>query len=541
MKNKKHVLGVAFISSVFLAAVGLVAFKTTPSLIRTNALGGSGTSDDPYLIASASDMEEVMSNVNTAANDYSGKYLSITADLSIELSATSQSKTFRGHLDGGNHTLTLSTSATGTYVAMFNCVGGAGSVSNITFAGSLSGVGESSSTVCAFNYGRIENIINNCSISSAASNSYVGGIAGSEINASAVITNCVNNATISGSKYVGGIVGNLRVGTISNTINKGNVTASSSSVAGIAGLIGRSNTETFNAVITDCINEGNISGAGQVAGIAGGVYPQLTCNNCSNYGNITTSANSGAGGIAGLINSNMDSATFSFTNCYSSGTVTTSAGWAGGLFGYAGSASLGTVTFNNVLSAARLVCTNSTGNLGGFMAGQNSDKMTFNLIKCQSMASVSCSATSNVSNGIGIAATTIETNEDSTLEKNDGYKGVELSSTTIAMLRAIREFDCTYSASAETIMSDGVDALTADEITVLSSTIHYGASSYQNDYYTSALYIDNYLSTHNSGARGITNLFNNNNIKIIIPVAIVLAGALSLVGIIFIRKRKMEK
>ena len=538
-KNKQLFLGL-ILASVPLVLIGISMLRTPTNIIRANALSGEGTVDDPIVISTAADLEEVMSNVNSGTDDYKDKYLSITSDVSVSLIGTSNSKTFRGHLNGNGHTITLSSSATGNEVALFNCVGSVGSVSNITFAGTISGVGKGSSTVCCWNYGLIENIVNNCQFSSTNTNGLLGGIAGSQIASTATTRNCINNATISGVKYVGGIVGNLRVGTISNCVNNGNITGSSTAVAGIAGLIGKDAASINNAIITDCTNEGNISGVGQVGGIAGGLYPQLTCTNCSNYGDISASGNSGAGGIAGYIASSA-SASFTFTNCYSSGTVNTGNGWAGGLFGYAQSAATGTMTFNNVLSAAKLVCTSATGNLGGFMAGQNGSAMTFNLIKCQSMASVSYSGTGNFSTGIGISATTIGTNEESSLGVNDQDHGVELSSTTIALLRAIREFNCVYDAAMANTVSTGVNNLTADEIDVLSLTVHFGNNDYVNTYYYSALYIDGYLSTHANASIGITpeKLFNSSTIIIVIAGITVISG-LSLM-LVFRRKRKLSK
>lgn len=536
MKKIKHLIQVITLSVIPVALLGVCLFKASEPMTKTVALDGEGTSENPIIISTSTELEEVMSDVNSGT-DYANKYLSITNDLSITLIATTNGKTFRGHLDGGNHTITLSTSATGTYVSMFNCVGSVASVSNIVFAGSLSDVGSNSATVCSWNYGTINNVINNCQLSSTNATGYLGGIAASQIASTASIQNCVNNAVISGTKYVGGIVGNLRMGTISDTTNKGNVIASSTSVAGIAGLIGKANDEEFDAVITNCINEGNISGTGQVAGIAGGIYPKLTCTNCSNYGDITTSGNGGAGGIAGLINSQMSS-TFSFADCYSSGTVTTSAGWAGGLFGYAGGSSIGTINFTNDLSASKVVDTSSTGNVGGFMAGQNSTSASFNLEKCQSMASVSYSGSGAFSTGIALSKTNIVTNEDSSLAVNDKDHGVELSNTTIKLLRAIREFNCIYDSTMANIVSTGVDNLTPNEIDVLDLTVHFGANDYINTYYQSALYINAFLSHNVSGLNriipGIT--FNNNAMLIVVIVSIsVISGLLLL---LLLRKRK---
>ena len=535
MKKIKRLIQVIALSIIPVALLGVNLFKASGPMAKTIALGGTGTSEDPIIISTSAELEEVMSNVNSGT-DYANKYLSITNDLSVSLVETTNGKTFRGHLDGGNHTITLSTSATGTYVSMFNCVGSVGSVSNIVFAGNLSGVGARSSTVCSWNYGTIKNIINNCQLTSTNATGYLGGIAASQIDSAASIQNCANNAVISGTKYVGGIVGNLRVGTISNTTNKGNVTASSTSVAGIAGLIGQANNKEFDATITNCINEGNISGAGQVAGIAGGIFPKLTCTSCSNYGDITTSTNSGAGGIAGFINSNMSS-TFSFTDCYSSGTVTTSAGWAGGLFGYANSGSIGTINFTNVLSASKVVDNSTTGNIGGFMAGQDSTAALFNLVKCQSMASISYSGSNAFSTGIALSKTSIVADEDTNLAVNDKEHGVELSDTTIKLIRAIREFNCSYDSTMASIVSAGVDNLTPEEIDVLFLTIHYGANDYAETYYGSALYINEYLSNNVSGLNRIIPGITNNN-AVLIAVIVCISAILGSLSLLLLRKRK---
>lgn len=541
MKKSKHIIKAIAITSASLALVGVSLFGAKGNVYETHAVGGSGTKDDPILISIASELEEVMSNVDSGSNDYSNKFLLITNDLSISLNATTNAKTFRGHLDGGGYTITLSTSATGRAVAMFNCVGSAATVSNITFAGNMSGVGHESSTLCSFNYGTISNVINNCSLSSTNTTGLLGGIAASQISASALIENSTNNANISGTQKVGGIVGNLRIGTISNSINTGSITSSNSCCAGIAGLIGQSNDSNNNAIINDCVNEGNISGKGQVGGIAGGIYPQLSCNNCSNYGNITTTANSGAGGIAGYINSADSSSTYSFTNCYSSGTVTTTAGWVGGVFGYASSASTGTISFNNVLSASKVVDTSTTGNDGGFMAGQNSTTASFELVKCYTMASISYSGTGAFSTGIALSKTNIVKNEDSDLPVNNKQPGLELSNTTIKLLRAIREFSCEYDSTMASVVSTGFNNLTSDEIALLDSITYYGQSSDYHSYYVSAIYIKNYLNNGPSGTNRIITegAFNENSI-----ILIIISGGFVIVGfafLLFLKKRRNNK
>ena len=599
MKQKKHIFGKIILTiapMTMMAPALLVGFRNN-DVVNAKASSGSGTKNDPILISSSEDMLEVMSNVDNGSNAYANKYLSVTNNLSVELFATTNGKTFRGHLDGGGFTLTLSTSATGTAVAMFNCVGAAGSVSNIVFEGSLSGVGTMSSTVCAYNYGLISNVTNNCDISSTNENGIIGGIAASEIATTAKIENCVNNATISGTTYVGGIVGNLRIGSISDSINNGEVissstnsggivggqevnsannatitncinnssvegtqyvggivgnlikgsisdstnsgeiTSSSTSCAGIVGIVGKDQSTINDVSITNCINEGNITSKGQAGGIAGGVFPQLTCTGCSNYGNISVSGNNGAGGIVGYIQSTTADAVFSITECYSDGIITTNNGWAGGVFGYFSSASLGTMNLTDVLSASKVIDTSATGRVGGFMAGQNSTtNVAFNLEKCQQIASISFSGSNYFSTGYVFGK--IVKNSDSNLAKNDKNHGSVLSDSTKKLIRAVRKFDCKYDDAIANDISTGINNLTGEEKSALDSIKYFGKNNYNGSYYRSALYIDSYLQTNASRSLGLIGIFQlNADSSLTITISLFVAvGALA--SLIIIKKRK---
>ena len=541
MKQKKHILRKVILTiapMTMMVAALLIGFKNN-NAVHVEALSGSGTESNPILISTKEDLEEVMSNVNNG-NDYAGKHLSVTKDLSVGLSKTTNAKTFRGHLDGGGFTITLSTSTTDGAVAMFNCVGSAGSVSNIVFEGSISGVGSMSSTVCVYNYGSISNITNNCDISSENADGIIGGIAASEIAKTANIDNCVNNATISGTKYVGGIVGNLRVGSISDSTNKGEIISTSTSCAGIAGLVGKDQNTLSDVTITNCINEGNITSKGQAGGIAGGVYPQLTCIGCSNYGNITVSSSSGAGGIVGYIQSNNADAVFSITECYSDGIITTNNGWAGGVFGYFSSSSVGTMNFNDVLSASKVVdnSTNATGRVGGFMVGQNAKNVVFNFVKCQQIASISFFESDSDKFSTGYVFGKVNKNTDSNLVLNDKDHGLELSDSTKKLIRAVRKFDCAYDADIANDILNGISNLTDDEISALDSAKYFGKNDNNDTYYRSALYINNYLQNNGSGMLGLNKIVQldaESSLTIII-VMFIAVGALA--AFVNIKKRK---
>ncbi len=549
MKRKTILFVASTVIASFALAAGLVvgAANQQKGLV-VNAMSGNGTSEDPYLISTTSELEEVISNVDDGSNDYKGKYLKLTNDISITIGSTTNAKTFRGHLDGDGHTITLSTEATGTMVAMFNYVGGVATVSNITFEGSLTTPSNYIGTVCIYNNGTISNITNNCVLgSTSGSVTCVGGVASVTKASSSNINNCVNNADIYAQKYAGGIVGNQQYGTINGCINNGSITTSSTAAGGIVGLIGMS-TAKANVSINGCINNGAVSGTGQVGGIAGGVFPCLTISSCDNYGNITASGNAGVGGLVGLVNSASTSIysdsdeVLTINNSYGAGIITTHAGWAGGLFGYANGDSIGILTFNNVVSAARVVCTSNNTGLGGFMAGQNSSKATFKLNKCITMASVSLSGTANYSIGIGLNPTNVVEDTDSNLAKCDLSKGVELSATTLAMIKAVREFNCSYDSDMLTTITAGLNTLTSDEEIVLASATYYDAHDVNNSYYDSAVYAKAYLTYLQNNLGGVIGFFSNNNNHAGIIVLIVVSTLLiTSIGVIVLKKKKEIK
>jgi hypothetical protein len=171
------------------------------------------------------------------------------------------------------------------------------------------------------------------------------------------------------------------------------------------------------------------------------------------------------------------------------------------------------------------------------MAGQNSTAASFNLVKCQSMASISYSGGNAFSTGVALSKTNIVTNEDSSLAVNDKDHGVELSNTTIKLLRAIREFNCSYDSTMASIVSTGVDNLTPEEIDVLFSTVHYGANGYADTYYGSALYINEYLSNNVSGLNRIIPGITNNN-AVLIAVIVCVSAILGSLSLLLLRKRK---
>lgn len=170
------------------------------------------------------------------------------------------------------------------------------------------------------------------------------------------IINCVNTGKIisdgaanGGTAYAanpgtGGICGSeyiyrTYVPTISNCVNKGEVTTSTHSVGGILGLAYQGQAiRGGTPTIDNCVNEGNVSGkfwVGGILGATGSRYTSMltTVVNCANHGKVLATGfapdkrltGCGAGGIVGVttaynLNYRSDRQ-IRIANCYNDGDV----------------------------------------------------------------------------------------------------------------------------------------------------------------------------------------------------------------------------
>lgn len=150
--------------------------------------GGNGTVNNPYLISSKADMEQLASNVN-GGQTYAGIYFLLTRDLTgandtiTSVIGNSGSCYFSGIFDGDGYKVAVKISATGPYVGVFGHVKN-GAIKNVGVAGSITRP-------------------------SASSTCYVRGICGYASGCS--ISNCYNTGTVSSFSYYysysGGICG----------------------------------------------------------------------------------------------------------------------------------------------------------------------------------------------------------------------------------------------------------------------------------------------------------------------------------------------
>ena len=230
-----------------------------------------------------------------------------------------------------------------------NCVGGivgengsSGTYSKLTNTGTVTGnydVGGIAGDVC----GTFSDCLNSGSVSGTSNGSTsnahgAGGVIGRLTNKNSKIERCKNAGTVSGTYFIGGIVGVDSDGAISNSLNEGYVSSRITSagdgwVGGIAGYVSATS-------VTKCVNHANV-GTGQYASTVGGIAgsaANVLFDQCRNYSTIT--GKSKIGGIAGFVTHINDKGT-TIQRCINTGHVTSNTpdesdwGAAGGIVGNA--------------------------------------------------------------------------------------------------------------------------------------------------------------------------------------------------------------
>ena len=181
-----------------------------------SAWNGSGSSGDPYLIASPADWETFA----TSTDEYSDTFFKLTADITV---TTMRTKTFKGTFDGGGNTLTFNYTATGNNAAPFAYITGA-TIKNLRVAGTInSGYKFAAGIVAISNGGTITNCRSSVTIDSSTSGDGThGGLVADSYQGTLDINNCLFDGKLLGenTESCGGFVGWHKSGTlnISNSL-----------------------------------------------------------------------------------------------------------------------------------------------------------------------------------------------------------------------------------------------------------------------------------------------------------------------------------
>jgi len=320
--------------------------------------GGSGSENDPYLIANAKQLDNVRYNLDAhfklindiafSDGDFAEGGQFYNDGKGWEPIGFDSASAFEGTFDGNGYLIR------NLYIR------------NMSYSDVVIYAG-----VFGFNKGTLKNLyLNNFSITvgSADITAYAGSVAGYN---TGIIENCSNESSKISSDYAGGIVA-VSIGTIKNCYNTGSVEAKGTGYNYAGGLVG-----TNGGTIEDCYNVGIISSLYSAGGVAG--RNQSIISGCYNIGNVTVSSDSIsiAGGIVGNDNG-------SISKCYNKGIIsaeTTSlavdASKSGGIIGLS-SASV----IENCYNAGKVISTNYAGGIVG------DDKKETTIDKCYNIGVV---------------------------------------------------------------------------------------------------------------------------------------------------------
>lgn len=289
--------GTAFITSTFTNGKTFVykmknatdwqaggEYTYTVSLAAAKDLGYTIESNGSYTVYNADGLLNVAELVNGGKTDIN---ITLTADIDLTGKdwtpiGTDYDNSYKGTFDGGGHTITgLTFTTNDEFAGLFGWLNRAGTVKNVVMEGvqitSNQIYGGSIGGVVGSGWGTIEN----CSVSGSVSGTvYVGGVVGVQIGGS--ITGCSSSATVKGTVDVGGVAGQTNSSaTLTACYATGNVTieiAPKKNIAG-GGLVGMNAGSSLLA----CYATGNVTSTGSSTG-----YVHIGGFLGNNYANVMT-------------------------------------------------------------------------------------------------------------------------------------------------------------------------------------------------------------------------------------------------------------
>ena len=288
--------GTAFITSTFTNGKTFVykmknatdwqaggEYTYTVSLAAAKDLGYTIESNGSYTVTSADGLMNIAKLVNGGKTDIN---ITLTADIDLTGKdwtpiGTDYDNSYKGTFDGGGHTITgLTFTTNDEFAGLFGWLNRAGTVKNVVMEGvqitSNQIYGGSIGGVVGSGWGTIEN----CSVSGSVSGTvYVGGVVGVQIGGS--ITGCSSSATVKGTVDVGGVAGQTNSSaTLTACYATGNVIIEINPKKNIAGggLVGMNAGSSLLA----CYATGNVTSTGSstgymhIGGFLGNNYTTVT-------------------------------------------------------------------------------------------------------------------------------------------------------------------------------------------------------------------------------------------------------------------------
>jgi hypothetical protein len=215
-------------------------------------LTGTGTSTDPYIITTQTDLYNIRNNLSA--------YYELANDITLTAYQTGlgwlpigvSSPYFTGQLDGKGHKISnLFINRTSAYCGLFGVLHINAAVKNVSLLNcNITTTGSYVGGLVGYTY---DTDIDNCyTTGSIRGNNYVGGLIGNG-STDSHINNCYTTCNINGANYVGGLIGGI-IHTLTDSYSTGTVTATGSSKGGLIGY------QSVGAIITNSFWDTEASG-----------------------------------------------------------------------------------------------------------------------------------------------------------------------------------------------------------------------------------------------------------------------------------------
>lgn len=270
------------IISLLLAMILLLGMLPVSALATSTQ--PEADSNGVYQIGTATELLWFAETVNNGNSDISGV---LTADVNLKdvdwPGIGNASNQFSGSFDGQGHTVTFAGSTWGLFARVMGSESKVAEIKNVNTAGSV----KLAAIAANAGYVHISNCINRATISS--DNSYLAGIVGKvsgitvagTTKSDVLITQCGNEASISGAEHVGSIVGYSQTNTrVQECYNTGNIHGTGN----VGGLVGYLQGWTGTCYVKNSYNTGRVTGTTAVGGIIGNQYNDVPVSNCYNAG-----------------------------------------------------------------------------------------------------------------------------------------------------------------------------------------------------------------------------------------------------------------
>ena len=337
---------------------------------------------DVVLVDDETDLADIATDVNDGIDDYSGKTIKMTADITltanpwIPIGIAFDNNPFCGTYDGNGHTISgLKIDATQINGGLFGATLNA-DIKNLTISAPTTSGSDSDDNQTGILVGHYRTDSGNHSIENVhvTGSGTLAGVYGviSYVDAFIGTTNVtVNNVSstvgLSGDRgWIGGIIGysgnsNGAALSITNCCTTGDVSSAWTYIGGLIGQVAASGTFTIDS----CYTTGDVSGTEDGWVYVGGIVGEYSTNgsgtgkitNCYSMGDIQ--GDIGVGGIAGVVYMNGTS-TGQIANVFTTGTVTASQ-YAGGIFGSAATAIDDTLIIDHAVALNKAIVNKTPG------------------------------------------------------------------------------------------------------------------------------------------------------------------------------------